>query len=153
MGLLEGQMMRTPSQQIISTRQEKLAILGQLEPRRALTTLAHHIDLEWLQDAYRRTRKDGAAGVDGMTAQAYESNLEENLSSLLDRLKSGRYRAPPVRRHHIPKPGKAGQTRPIGIPTLEDKVLQRAVTMVLEPIYEQDFLDCSYGFRPGRSAH
>jgi group II intron reverse transcriptase/maturase len=79
--------------------------------------------------------------------------LEANLTSLLERFKSGRYRAPAVRRVHIPKPGKAKKTRPIGIPTLEDKVLQRAVLMVLEPVYEQDFLDCSYGFRPGRSAH
>lgn len=124
-----------------------------MEPKPALTTLSHHIDLEWLREAYRCTRKDGAVGVDGVTAEEYEAELEANLTSLLDRFKSGRYRAPPVRRHHIPKPGRAGQTRPIGIPTLEDKVLQRAVTMVLEPIYEQDFLDCSYGFRPGRNAH
>jgi group II intron reverse transcriptase/maturase len=79
--------------------------------------------------------------------------LAENLVGLLARFKSGRYRAPPVRRVHIPKGGRGGTTRPIGIPTLEDKILQRAVLMVLEPLYEQDFLDCSYGFRPGRSAH
>ena len=78
---------------------------------------------------------------------------EDNLGRLLDRAKSGTYRAPPVRRVHIPKGGSRTETRPIGIPTLEDKVLQRAVAMLLEPIYEQDFLDCSYGFRPGRSAH
>jgi group II intron reverse transcriptase/maturase len=107
----------------------------------------------WLQEAYRRTRKDGPVGVDGVTAVQYEAELEANLKSLLERFKSGRYRAPAVRRVHIPKPGKAKKTRPIGIPTLEDKILQRAVLMVLEPILEQDFLDCSYGFRPGRSAH
>ncbi|HEX7060351.1 MAG TPA: group II intron reverse transcriptase/maturase [Woeseiaceae bacterium] len=118
-----------------------------------LTTLAHHIDLEWLKEAYRRTRKDGASGVDGVTAAEYEAGLEANLTGLLERFKSGSYRAPAVRRVHIPKPGKGDQRRPIGIPTLEDKVLQRAVLMVLEPVYEQDFLDCSYGFRPGRSAH
>jgi group II intron reverse transcriptase/maturase len=118
----------------------------------ALTTLAHHIDTVWLGEAYRRTRKDGAVGVDGVTARQYEERLTENLEDLLSRFKSGRYRAPPVRRVHIPKDGR-GETRPIGIPTLEDKVLQRAVLMVLEPIYEQDFLPCSYGFRPGRSAH
>ncbi len=153
MGLLEGQMMRTLGQEIISTRQEKLARLAQIEPKLVLTTLAHHIDAVWLHEAYRRTRKDGAVGIDGVTAEQYEADLEANLWSLLERFKSGRYRAPAVRRVHIPKPGKANKTRPIGIPTLEDKVLQRAVLMVLEPVYEQDFLDCSYGFRPGRSAH
>ncbi len=78
---------------------------------------------------------------------------EGNLQRLLDRAKSGTYRAPPVRRVHIPKGGSSTETRPLGIPTLEDKILQRAVVMLLEPIYEHDFLDCSYGFRPGRSAH
>jgi len=108
------------------------------------TTLNHHVDLHWLREAYRRTRKDGATGIDGQTATDYEANLEVNLQSLLDRAKSGRYWAPPVRRVHIPK-GANGDTRPIGIPTFEDKVLQRAVVMVLEAIYEQDFHDCSYG--------
>ena len=100
----------------------------------------------------RRTRKDGAVGVDGQTAAEYEEKLQENLQDLLARFKSGRYKAPPVRRTYIPK-GDGTATRPIGIPTFEDKVLQRAVSMVLEAVYEQDFLDCSYGFRPGRSAH
>jgi group II intron reverse transcriptase/maturase len=91
--------------------------------------------------------------VDGQTAAEYEANLEENLRSLLDRAKSGdHYRAPPVRRVHIPK-GDGRKTRPIGIPTFEDKILQKAVAMALNAVYEQDFLDCSYGFRPGRSAH
>jgi len=116
-----------------------------------LTTLSHHIDMDFLKEAYRRTRKGGAVGVDGQTASDYEQELEVNLHSLLHRFKAGTYRAPPVRRVYIPK-GKGG-TRPIGIPTLEDKILQRAVTMVLEAVYEQSFLDCSYGFRPGRSAH
>jgi group II intron reverse transcriptase/maturase len=153
MGLLEGQMTGTSGREVISTRQEKLAELARIEPKLELTTLAHHIDEVWLREAYRRTRKDGAAGVDGVTAAQYEAELEANLASLLERFKSGRYRAPAVRRVHIPKPGAGKKTRPIGIPTLEDKVLQRAVLMVLEPVYEQDFLDCSYGFRPGRSAH
>jgi RNA-directed DNA polymerase len=91
--------------------------------------------------------------VDGVTAAAYEERLQENLSALLERFKSGLYRAPPVRRVHLPKAGAKDKTRPIGIPTLEDKVLRRAVPMVLEPVYEQDCLDCSYGFRPGRGAH
>jgi group II intron reverse transcriptase/maturase len=118
-----------------------------------LTSLNHHLDLAWLHEAYRRTRKDGAVGVDGQTAAAYEEHLEDNLRSLLERAKSGTYRAPPVRRVYIPKGGSTTETRPIGIPTLEDKILQRAIVMLLEPIYEQDFYDCSYGFRPGRSAH
>jgi group II intron reverse transcriptase/maturase len=121
-------------------------------PQTALTTLAHHLDLDLLLEAYRRTRKDGAVGVDGQTAEAYAENLEENLRALLERAKSGTYRAPPVRRVHIPKAGRS-ETRPIGIPTFEDKVLQRAVAMLLGAVYEQDFRDCSYGFRPGRSAH
>jgi group II intron reverse transcriptase/maturase len=116
------------------------------------TTLAHHIDIRFLLEACRRTRKDGAVGVDGQTARDYAEDLEENLQSLLDRFKSGRYRAPPVRRVFIPK-GDGKSQRPIGIPTFEDKALQRAVVMVLEAIYERDFLDCSFGFRPGRSAH
>jgi RNA-directed DNA polymerase len=146
-------MARSPSRENISTKQQKIAALAKIEPKLALTTLAHHVNEEWLTEAYRRTRKSGAAGVDGVTAEEYEEKLEENLKGLLDRFKSGDYRAPAVRRVHIPKEGAGNKTRPIGIPTLEDKVLQRAVTMVLEPIYEEDFLDCSYGFRPGRSAH
>src|SRR6266508_4534364 len=115
----------------------------------AFTTLAHHIDIYWLKAAYGRTRKDGATRVDGQTAEEYAVNLEGNLRELIGRAKSGAYRAPPVRRFHIPK-GDGSQTRPIGIPAFEDKVLQRAVAMVLEAVYEQDFLDCSYGFRPAR---
>ena len=103
--------------------------------------------------AYRCTCKDGATGIDRQTADQYASNLAVNLRSLLERAKSGSYVAPPVRRVHIPKAGDGSQTRPIGIPTFEDKVLQRAVAMVLEAVYEQSFLDCSYGFRAGRSAH
>lgn len=135
----------------ISTKQAEIAKLASYKPKLRLNTLAHHVDLEWLREAYRRTRKDGAPGVDGVRAEGYEAELEANLTSLLERFKSGTYRAPAVRRVHIAKDG--GSTRPIGIPTLEDKVLQRAVLMVLEPVYEQDFLGCSYGFRPGRGAH
>ena len=145
-------MTETLSSVIISTKQDEIAELARIEPTRVLNTLAHRIDLEWMHEAYRRTRKDGAVGVDGVDARAYEMALEGNLSSLLGRFKSGQYRAPAVRRVHIEKDGGRA-TRPIGIPTLEDKVLQRAVLMALEPLYEQDFMDCSYGFRPGRSAH
>lgn len=136
----------------VSTKQHRIAELAKRSPELAFTSLSHLIDLEWLLEAFRRTRKDGAVGVDGQTAADYEANLIPNLQSLLIRIHSGTYRAPPVRRVQIPKPGSS-ETRPIGIPSFEDKLLQRAVLMLLEPIYEQDFYDCSYGFRPGRSTH
>ena len=137
----------------VSTKQQRIAELARRSPEMGFTSLAHFIDIDWLYEAYRRTRKDGAVGVDGQGGEDYAANLEGNLRSLLERAKSGTYQAPPVRRVHIPKAGSATETRPLGIPTFEDKVLQRAVVMVLEAVYEQDFLDCSYGFRPGRSAH
>jgi group II intron reverse transcriptase/maturase len=127
-------------------------MLAQRSPNFAFFSLAHHIDLRWLEEAYHRTRKDGAAGVDDVTGKEYAENLYENLQNLLDRLKSGTYKAPPVKRKHIPK-GTGNETRPIGIPTFEDKIVQRAVVMLLEPIYEHDFHDGSFGFRPNRSAH
>lgn len=117
----------------------------------AFTSLNHYVDYEWVDYAYRCTRKDGARGVDGQSAQDYAKDLHNNLLRLIDRLKSGSYRAPPVRRHYIPK--SDGGQRGLGIPSFEDKVAQRAVLMLLEPIYEQDFVDGSYGFRPGRNAH
>lgn len=144
-------MAETPRTGPISTKIQRIAELAKQAPGMAFTSLAHYIDYDWLLEAYRRTRKDGATGVDEVTAKAYAENLETNLRTLLDRFKSGSYKAPPVRRTYIPKPD--GRQRALGIPTFEDKVLQRAVLMVLEAIYEQDFLDCSYGFRPGRSAH
>jgi group II intron reverse transcriptase/maturase len=147
-----GKNTELPGFESVSTKQQRIAQLANQMPGVALHSLSHHIDVEWLRVAYKRTRKDGAPGVDGETSEQYSANLEENLRTLLDRAKSGdRYRAPPVRRVYIPK-GK-GKRRPLGVPTFEDKVLQRAVLMALEPIYEQDFLDCSYGFRPGRSPH
>ena len=104
-----------------------------------------------MKEAYRLTRKDGAPGIDGVTANEYAKKLEANLLDLLDRIKSGCYQSPPVRRTYIPKTD--GSRRPLGIPSFEDKVAQRAIVMVLESVYEQDFLPCSFGFRPGRSAH
>ena len=144
-------MLRNPD--IVSTRQERIAKLASQSPEMSFTSLAYLMDLPWLTEAYHRTRKRGATGVDGQTWHEYGQNLEANLQSLLDRAKSGLYRAPPVRRVYIPKAGDPTQKRPIGIPTLEDKVLQRAVVMLLGPIYEQDFVDGSFGFRPGRGAH
>jgi RNA-directed DNA polymerase len=136
----------------LSTKQQQIAQLAKRQPQLSFTSLNHYLNVTWLLEAFHRTRKDAAPGVDGQTADEYALHLLENLGGLLDRAKTGTYRAQPVRRVHIPK-GTGTETRPLGIPTLEDKILQRAVVMVLEPIYEQDFLDCSYGFRPGRSAH
>jgi RNA-directed DNA polymerase len=141
----------SPSSEDVSTELRRVAEKARDMPATALTTLAHHISMMVLHEAYRRTRKNGAVGVDGQTAEHYEAGLRENLTSLLNRFKSGTYQAPPVRRAHIPKGD--GETRPIGIPTYEDKILQRAVAMVLGAVYEQEFSECSYGFRPGRSAH
>lgn len=135
----------------VSTKQLRIAELARRAPEMCITSLSHHIDIEWMKEAFRLTRKDGASGIDGLTAEEYEKNLEANLRTLIDRMKSGAYRAPPVKRAHIPKGN--GELRPIGIPTFEDKVAQRAAAMALEPVYEQDFRNCSYGFRPGRSAH
>jgi RNA-directed DNA polymerase len=137
----------------VSTKQQRIAQLARPSPEMGFTSLAYLIDVDWLTEAFHRTRKDGAVGVDGQDGEDYAANLEGNLQSLLDRAKSGTYQAPPVRRVHIRKAGSATETRPLGIPTFEDKVLQRAVVLVLEAVYEQDFKDCSYGFRPGRSAH
>jgi RNA-directed DNA polymerase len=136
----------------VSTRLCRIAELARRSPEMVVTTLAHNIDLAWMYEAHRQTRKSGAVGIDKVTAEQYTVELDDNLKSLMDRFKAGTYRAPAVRRVQIPK-GDGKQTRPIGIPTFEDKVLQRAVAMALEAVYEQDFLDCSYGFRPGRSAH
>jgi len=144
-------MAETLSSGSVSTKLARVADLARKHPDRVFMSLHHVIDVAWLREAYGRTRKDAAVGVDGQTAEEYGANLEENLEALLARFRTGTYRAPPVRRVHIPKGD--GRTRPIGVPTFEDKVLQRAVAMVLEAIYEQDFHPGSYGFRPGRSAH
>jgi group II intron reverse transcriptase/maturase len=137
----------------VRTKQQRIAELARRMPGEAIKSLNHYIDEQWLQEAYRRTRKNAAEGIDSVTSEEYEKDLDENIRSLLDRFKSGRYYAPAVKRVYIPKGEDTKDLRPIGIPTLEDKVLQRAVSMVLEPIFEEDFLDCSYGFRPERSVH
>jgi group II intron reverse transcriptase/maturase len=133
------------------TKRHWIVELARSKPGTVLFSLHHVIDFEWMREAYWLTRKDGATGIDGVTAGEYEANLEANLRDLRERIISGRYKAPPVRRTYIPKAD--GSQRPLGIPTFEDKVAQRAIAMVLEAVYEQDFLSCSYGFRPGRSAH
>ena len=124
---------------------------AQREPEGRFHSLAHLIDVPALERAYRRMRKDAAVGVDGVTKEQYGQDLERNLQDLHTRMKAKRYRHQPIRRVHIPK--VHGKTRPIGISAFEDKLVQDAVREVLEAIYEQDFLDCSYGFRPKRSAH
>jgi RNA-directed DNA polymerase len=129
----------------------KVVERAQREPEGRFHALAQLIDMPALERAYRRQRSDAAVGIDGVTKEQYGQALEVNLQDLHARLKAKRYRHQPIRRVHIPK--AQGKTRPIGISAFEDKVVQDAVREVLEAIYEQDFLGCSYGFRPGRSAH
>ena len=129
----------------------KVVERAQREPEGRFHALAHLIDVPALERAYRRQRADAAVGVDGVTKEQYGRELEANLQGLHARLKAQRYRHQPIRRVHIPK--GAGKTRPIGISAFEDKLVQDAVREVLEALYEPDFLDGSYGFRPGRSAH
>jgi len=135
----------------VCTKQRRIAAIARQRPQERLSALNHYRDIEWLREAYDRVRRDSAPGVDGQTVGQYGQDLENNLRSLLHRAKGGTYIAPPVKRVHIPKDER--ETRPIGMPTTEDKVLGRAVVMLLEPIYEEAFYDFSYGFRPGRSAH
>ena len=135
----------------VCTKQRRIAAIARQRPQERLSALNHYLDIEWLREAYDRVRRDSAPGVDGQTVGQYGQDLENNLRSLLHRAKGGTYIAPPVKRVHIPK--DEWETRPIGMPTTEDKVLGRAVVMLLEPIYEEAFYDFSYGFRPGRSAH
>lgn len=152
MGTLEGDIWNLLGPSQVSTKQERIATLARGMPDKALTALCRYLDEDWLLTASARTRRDGAVGVDQETWADFAQNILERLTSLRDRAHSGRYFAPPVRRVHILK-GLGPETRPIGIPTFEDKVLQRAVVMLLEPIYEGMFHEGSYGFRPGRGAH
>lgn len=146
-----GNTNETPTSESVSTKLNRIAELSAKMCGVPLRTLAHHIDLDLLREAYARTRKDGVPGVDGTTAEGYERDLETNLRNVIvDRFKSGTYWAPPVKRAYIPKAD--GGQRALGIPTFEDKVLQRAVTMTLGAVYEQDFLPTSYGYRPGIGA-
>ena len=121
------------------------------DPRERQLSLAYLIDRDALKRAYGRIRKNAAVGVDGVTKQMYGQDLEQNIADLHERLKAGKYRHQPIRRIHIPK--DKSRKRPIGISCLEDKVVQGALTEILGAIYEQDFLDGSFGFRPNRSAH
>jgi len=136
----------------VSTKMQQIAINAERMPQASFTSLSYHLDMEWMYEAYKETRKDGAVGVDGQTAEKFHDELKENLEKLLEQAKSGMYKAPPVRRTYIPKPGSR-EERPLGIPTFSDKVLQKAVKWLIEPIYETEFYECSYGFRPNRSQH
>lgn len=136
----------------VSTKMQQIAFNAERMPQVSFTSLSYHVDMEWMYEAYKETRKDGAVGVDGQTAKEFAENLKRNLQTLLDLAKSGKYKAPPVRRAYIPKPGSE-EERPLGIPTFSDKVLQMAIKWLIEPIYETEFYDCSYGFRPNRSQH
>jgi len=129
----------------------KVAERAKRDPDARFNSLAHLVDEAALGRAFTQIRKDAAVGVDGITKEQYGQQLEENLRGLHERLKSMRYRHQPIRRVHIPK--AKGKTRPIGISSVEDKIVQGALREVLEAVYEQDFLECSYGFRPNRSAH
>lgn len=140
--------MRSPT---VSTKIRQIAEQAKQYPERVFTTLAYLIDVEFLKEAFRKTRKGGATGIDKVTAAEYEANLDENLQDLLQRMRSGLYKAPPVLRKWLKK--EDGSQRPIGVPTFEDKIAQRAVAMLLGAVYEEDFYDFSYGFRPGRKPH
>lgn len=137
----------------VQTKQQRIAELAKRHGFENINPLNHYVDEEWMREAYRRTRKSGAVGIDHVTSKEYEEKLTENLRSLLDRFKAGDYHAPAVKRVYIPKGNTSKELRPIGIPTFEDKILQRALCMILEPIFEQEFIECSYGFRPKRTAH
>lgn len=140
-----------PTRNSFSTKVVTLAARARRIRHEPLKTLAHVIDKEWLEESWKRIRKGAAYGIDAVSAQKYAENLEENLGELLSKLKAGKYRAKPARRVYIPKPD--GRQRPLGLPTVEDKIAQRAVGIILSAIYEQDFLPMSYGFRQGRNAH
>jgi RNA-directed DNA polymerase len=143
--------MRPEFMESVSTRRQRIVLAAQKNRHEPLIALNHHMDLNWMAVAYRGVRKNATPGIDGQTVAEYGENLVDNLRDLQERARSGSYSAPAVLRAYVPKNEK--EDRPIGIPTTEDKVLQRAAGMILEPIYEQEFLPFSFGFRRGRSQH
>jgi group II intron reverse transcriptase/maturase len=151
---LERNAFRTQSREDALSALERVQQAARTDKKQRFTALLHHIyDVERLRAAYLPIKKEAAAGVDGETWEHYGENLEANLQDLSHRLTRGAYRAKPVRRAYIEKVGKPGELRPLGVPALEDKIVQRATVEVLNAIYEQDFLEFSYGFRPERSPH
>ena len=137
----------------MSPQLHKVAERARREPQARFHSLAHLIDPASLRRAFHRQRPGAAVGVDGVSKADYEQDLEVRLRALHERLRSGRYRHQPIRRVHLPKEGRKGPTRPIGISCFEDKLVQDALREVIEAVYEPVFRDCSYGFRPGRSPH
>ena len=135
----------------MSTALLKIAAKAKQDPKTRFTSLAHILTPEFLRETWRQLNRKGASGIDGETIEAFETNLEERIQALWRRLRAGQYQAPPVRRVEIPKGN--GTTRPLGIPTVEDRLLQRAVARILSAIYEPEFLECSFGYRPGRNPH
>ena len=135
----------------MSPERIRIAELAKEDKERRFSSMAHLLTVEALQEAFEALRKDASAGVDGVTYTEYAVDVRDNLNKLHDRLKRGQYRAQPLRRIYIPK--EDGRQRPISIPSLEDKIVQKAAADLLSAIWEQDFLDCSYGFRPGRGPH
>jgi len=146
-----SQHVRTQGRSNIGAQLARVNEAAKRDPKARFTALLHHVDTDALLRAFKRQRRGAAAGVDGVTAEVYEEELEARLKDLCTRVHSGRYKPKPVRRVYIPK--SDGGERPLGILTLEDKIVQSAVAEVLSQIYEADFLDCSYGFRPRRNAH
>jgi group II intron reverse transcriptase/maturase len=143
---------RTQGRESVPSALERVRQAARKDKKQQFTALMHHVyDIERLRAAYLAIKRDAAAGIDGETWRHYGENLEGNLLELSERLKRGAYRAKPVRRTYIAKAD--GRQRPLGVPTLEDKIVQRAVVEVMNAIYEEDFLGFSYGFRPGRSPH
>src|SRR3989449_4253374 len=150
--LLQQNASRTPSREDAPSALERVRQAASKDKKLRFTALLHHIyNLETLRMAYFSLKKEAAPGVDGETWRHYGEALEDNLQDLSYRLKRGAYRAKPVRRAYIDK--NDGRKRPLGVPVLEDKIVQRATVEVLNAIYETDFLGFSYGFRPGRSQH
>jgi group II intron reverse transcriptase/maturase len=135
----------------MSTQIDRLTELAKEDPKRQFYSIAHMITPEAMYAAFRGLRKKASAGVDGVTYEEYERDAARNIQTLHERLKKGKYQAQPLRRVYIPK--ENGKQRPLSIPALEDKIVQKAMVEILNAIYEQDFLDCSYGFRPGRGQH
>jgi len=142
---------RAQSRESVTQALERVRKVARERKKERFTSLLHHISPELLGDAFGELKQNAAPGVDGLTCEAYEADLERKLEDLHSRVHRGAYRATPSRRVYIPKPD--GRQRPLAVAALEDKIVQRAVTALLNAIYEEDFLGVSYGFRPGRGSH